>query len=659
MTIWKDGVSRRKFLMGAMAVTGAELLPKSLFGLTKTGAAGAAATAAPPQRRRPGFLHGVAPKAVPFPMKQVRVNAGPFKDAMEINRQYLHSVPSDRLLHMFRLTAGLPSKAEPLGGWERPNCELRGHFAGGHYLSACAQAYASTGDEELKKKADAMVSELALCQKANKNGYLSAFPEEEFDRLRDRRPVWAPFYTIHKIMAGHFDMYQHCGNQQALETLEQMARWVGGWVGPLSDDHMARVLEVEHGGMFEVLCNLAAATGKWQYLGIARRFDQKQVFDPLAQFRDELRGLHANTNIPKMIGAARFYEITGDPRYHDIASFFWETVTEHRSYCTGGTSDGEHWTTPAGDLSKTLNEWTEECCCGYNMLKLTRHLFGWNADARLMDYYERTLFNSRLGTQDGEGMKGYFLPLGTGYWKYYNSRYDSFWCCTGTGVEEFAKFNDSIYFHDDHGIYVNLFIASEVNWPEKGVRLQQETRFPEQEGSAFVVQTEHPVEMALHLRIPYWATQGGSVKLNGQPLPVFSNPSSYLTLNRVWKSGDRVELDLPMSLRTEPLAGDNTQQAVMYGPLVLAGRLGNNGLTKEMMYAGYNTAPRGRGIAAPEIALHEPGKLDWVEKEHGQPLSFHLVGQSSPTELQPFYQVEGERYVVYWKTNAPRPPQRG
>jgi DUF1680 family protein len=653
MTIWKDGVSRRKFLLGAMAATGAELLPKPLFALSKSGAT---AATPPPQRRRPGFLHAVTPKVTPFPMKQVRLAAGPFKDQMEINRQYLHSVPSDRLLHMFRVTAGLPSSAEPLGGWERPNCELRGHFAGGHYLSACAQMYASTGDEELKKKADDMVAQLALCQKALKNGYLSAFPVEEFDRLREGRPVWAPFYTLHKIMAGHFDMYQYTGNQQALETLEQMARWVGGWVYPLSDDHMQRVLEVEQGGMFEVLCNLAAATGKWQYLGIARRFEHKDVFDPLAAFKDELTGLHTNTNIPKIIGAARFYEITGDQRYYDISTFFWDTVTSHRAYCTGNTSDGEHWTTPAGDLSGTLNEWTEECCCGYNMLKLTRHLFGWSADPRLMDYYERTLYNSRLGTQDDEGMKGYFYPLGTGYWKYYNTRYDSFWCCTGTGAEEFSKFTNTIYYHDDHGIYVNLYIASEVSWPEKGVRLRQETRFPEQEGSAFVVEADHPVEMALNLRIPYWATKGGSVKLNGRTLPIFSNPSSYLTLNRTWKNGDRVEIDLPMSLRTEQLLGDPSHNAIMYGPLVLAGRLGNNGLTKEMMQAGYDTAPRGKPAQVPDLTVTNPEKLDWVEPGN-QPLTFHLVGQSAPTELIPFYQVHDEKYVVYWNTNVPRPPR--
>lgn len=647
----KESLSRRKFLWGAMATAGVGALPGSLLASPKSRSP--LVPAPPPQEERRGRPALVTALVEPFPMKQVRLSDGPFKDALEINRQYLHSVPSDRLLHMFRVTSGIPSSAEPLGGWEAPKCELRGHFAGGHYLSACALMYAATGDEELKQKADAMVEELAKCQAANKNGYLSAFPQEEFDRLRAGQPVWAPFYTIHKIMAGHLDMYQHCGNQQALETLEKMAGWVGGWVSPLSDYHMARVLEVEQGGMLEVLCNLFAVTHKWQYLGIAHRFDQKEFFDPLAAYRDELKGLHANTNIPKVIGAARLYELTGWDRYRDISSFFWEDVTARRTFCTGGTSNGEHWDSDAGNLSKTLSEWDEECCCGYNMLKLTRHVYGWTADPRMMDYYERTLFNSRLGTQDQEGMKSYFVPLASGYWKYFNSRYHSFWCCTGTGAEEFSKFNDSIYFHDDHGVYVNLFIASQLSWPEKGVRIEQATRFPEQEGTTLVIHADRPVEMAVNLRIPYWATKGGSVKLNGSALPVFSNPSSYLSLNRVWKDGDRIELSLPMSLHVDTLPGDPATQAQMYGPLVLAGRLGSEGLTEALQHPTYDTAPNGKPVEAPAITVEPDGKQDWVEAVPGQTLNFRTVGQTQQTSLIPFYRIMGERYVVYWKTPMP------
>ena len=631
-------VSRREFVSVAAAAAGASLLPGELW----------ASPAQAVQGRSKG-RERVNWSVEPFPLSRVRLLAGPFQQEQETNRRWLHSLPSDRLLHTFRLTAGLASSAQPLGGWEKPDCELRGHFAGGHYLSACALAYASTGDDELKKKADGMVAELAKCQTRQKNGYLSAFPEELFDRLRNGQNVWAPYYTIHKIMAGHLDMYTYCGNEQALAIAEGMAGWVRHWVQPLSDEHMARVLGVEHGGMLEVLCDLYAVTGKEEYLYTARRFDQRQVFDPLAEYRDELKGLHANTNIPKITGAARQYELTGDRRFRNISSYFWDEVVARRTYCTGGTSNEEHWEAEPGRLAKELGQNMEECCCGYNMLKLARHIFGWTADPRAMDYYERTLFNSRLGTQDADGMKSYFLPLAPGYWKYYNSAYDSFWCCTGTGAEEFAQFGNTVFFHDDNGIYVNLFVASEVNWPEKGIRLRQETNFPEQEATSLIVRTARPVQMSLNVRVPCWATRGVAIKLNGQEQPVSSSPSSYLELRRVWKDGDRVEVALPMSLHVDPLLGDESWQAAMYGPLVLAGRLGAEGLTDSMTHIGYDTTPGGKPGPAPVIRAHASDAFDWVEAVAGQRLSFRTAGQSESISLVPLYKVSGERYAVYWK----------
>jgi len=262
----------------------------------------------------------IAWKVQPFPMTQVKLRSGPLKDAMEINRKYLMEVPNDRLLHMFRVTAGLPSTAEPLGGWEAPDCELRGHFAGGHYLSACALMYSSSQDEELRAKGNALVVELAKCQQPN--GYLGAYPTEFYDRLKSHKKVWAPYYTYHKIMAGHLDMYVHCGNEQALHTTERMADWANDWIMPLSDDELARVQKVEFGGMTEVLYNLYAINGQEKYATLARRFGKKAFFDPLAAREDHLAGLHANTHIPQVIGAARGYELTGDERYHTISDYF-------------------------------------------------------------------------------------------------------------------------------------------------------------------------------------------------------------------------------------------------------------------------------------------------------------------------------------------------
>jgi DUF1680 family protein len=639
------GMSRRQFLAVAAAAGGSALLP-------------AAALAAPFQdpvvnpAEKDGKSTGrekVAWKARPFPMQQVRLGEGPCKLAMEADRQYLRSLPPDRLLHTFRINAGIPSSAQPLGGWEAPDCELRGHYAGGHYLSACALMYASTGDEELKASGNTVVAELAKCQEALKSGYLSAFPIEFFDRLRERQKVWAPFYTIHKIMAGNLDMYLHCGNPQALDVAEKMAGWTADYTRSLSYEHMQRVLGTEYGGMGEVLSNLYAVTGKQHYLEVAQRFDHQQFFDPLAGHRDELKGLHANTHIPQVIAAARIYELTGDHRYRDIAEYFWDEVVSERSYCTGGTSNHESWNTDPGKLAAELSTNTTEDCCAYNMMKLTRHLFGWFADARLMDYYERALFNHRLGTINPEnGTMMYYLPLAAGYWKTFGKPFDAFWCCTGTGSEEYAKLVDTIYFHDDDSLYVNLYVDSQLEWPEKGLRLRQETRFPEQEGSTLTLSVRNPVRLSLRFRIPYWA-RGGSVKINGAPLAAFASPSSYLLLDRVWANGDKIELSLPMDLHISPMPDDETLQAAMYGPLVLAGRF--DAVSPEMMYGDYEPKPSDQ-LKVPDIVADRAKPAEWLRPDLKEPHTFETVGQASPITLVPLYRVIHERYAVYWKVNG-------
>lgn len=663
--------NRRRFLTSMAA--GTALLPSMLRRLS---AQDAVIDRVAGQRGIPD----VAPSRLePFPLRQVRLKDGIFRQQMLANRAYMLSLPTDRLAHMFRLTANLPSTADPLLGWESPTTELRGHFAGGHYLSGCALQFAGDGDTEAKAKGDALVAALSECQKANQNGYLSAFPQTLFDHLRDRVPVWAPFYTYHKIMAGHLDMYTYAGNEQALATAEAMAGWVAQWVKPLSDDQMQEILTEEYGGMGEVLYNLAAVTGNRSYIPLARRFDKLSFFDPLAERRDVLKGLHANTHIPQVIGAARSFELTGEERYHTIAEYFWQEVVAARTYSTGGTSNGEHWDSDPGTLNISTS--SEECCCGYNMLKLTRHVYGWTGDARAMDYYERTLFNSRLGTQDKDGMKQYFLSLAPSGWRTYNVPFgtnanDAFWCCTGTGLEEFAKFGDTIYYHDDDGVYVNLFIASDLRWPEKGLHLEQLTSFPEEAGTRFVVHVDQPTKLDLNLRIPYWVAPGGSVSVNGETLEAFATPSSYLKLRRTWKEGDRVQLKLPMALHAEALGTDTSQQALLYGPLVLAARMGNAGLTETVEYGtnlprmrpyvpanaevpppaagGGGRGGRGGGALAglqpPELTLTAADATSAVAPG-SDPLSFQTKGQAEASELVPLYQIYGDRFAVYWKIN--------
>jgi uncharacterized protein len=586
----------------------------------------------------------VAPQAIPFPNKDVRLQPGVFSAAAETNRKYLKTLLPDRLLHTFRVEARLPSSAEPLGDWEKPDCELRGHFAGGHYLSACALAFASSGDEELKRNGDLMAAELAKCQAQHKNGYLSAFPQELFDRLRDGVNVWAPFYTIHKVMAGHLDMYSLAGNEQALDTVEKMAGWVRSWSDPLSEPQMQRVLLVEYGGMGEVLANLYGVTGKREYLDLARRFDKKWFFDPLAAHRDELKGLHVNTHVPQVIAATRLYELTGDRRYWNIADYFWNEVTSERSFCTGGTSNFELWRSDPGVLSTQLSSETSEDCCVYNMLKLTRHLFAWSPQAQYMDYYERVLFNHRMGTVEPEtGTTVYYLPLGNGYSKIYAKPFDSFWCCNGTGAEEFAKLTDTIYFRDENSIFVNLYIASDVNWPEKGLRLTQHTSFPEEQGTTLVISAAKPVDVDLKLRIPYWAKQG-SVRANGRAIPAFADPGGYLVLRGPWKNGDRIELSLPMQLHAAPMPDKESLQAAMYGPLVLAARFEDE--PREKWYRHF--AAQEKQEAAP--ALQFKGKLDdpvsWLEPA-AEKLAFRGVSQNQAVTFAPLSSIVHERYSVY------------
>ena len=597
----------------------------------------------------------VAPNVRPFPMAQVRVLGGPYKLAQEWNLGYMHRLEADRLVRNFLVNAGLPSTAKPLGGWEQDTPgragELRGHFTG-HYLSALALMYASTGDEHVKAKGDYMVAELAKCQQKLSGGYLSAFPTEWFDRLDARKPVWAPFYTIHKIMAGMLDQYQLAGNKQALEVLQGMAGWADDWTAFKPEPHMQAILETEFGGMSEVLYNLSAVTNEDRWAKAGDRFTKKRVLNPLAMQRDELRGLHVNTHIPQIVGAARRYEISGDMRFHDVADFFLYTVSTGRTYVTGGTSNGEGWLAQPRLLAAELKQSvaTAECCCAYNMLKLARHVYSWTADPRYFDYYERILLNHRIGTIHPEtGHTQYYLSLTPGAWKTFNTEDQSFWCCTGTGVEEYSKLNDSIYWHDADGLYVNLFIPSELNWTAKGLRLRQQTNFPDEMNTVLtVVEVEKPTPLVMRLRIPEWVASGASVKINGKALEAYAAPSSYLTVSRTWKKGDRIEMTLPMRLRVESMPDDQHMQALLYGPIVLAGDLGADGLT-EQLTVGPN-APRLQRLPmeVPTFRAKNQDPSSWI-KPADKPLAFRTEGQAKDVSLLPLNSIFEKRYSVYWQ----------
>jgi hypothetical protein len=592
----------------------------------------------------------VALKVRPFSLTQVKLLDGPMKQSGEWNRGYMSRLPVDRLLHCFRLTAGLPSPAQPLGGWESPKSELRGHFVG-HYLSACGLASASTGDKELKARGDELVAGLARCQaKAGRRGYLGAYPEEFYERLDRREQVWAPFYTLHKIMAGLLDMYTFGGNREALGVVTRMAEWVDAWTAARTDAHMQDVLKTEFGGMGEILYNLSAATGENRWARAGDRFNKREFLAPLAANRDELMGLHANTHIPQVIAAARRFELSGDPSFRAAATFFYDTVVSGRTYSTGGSSNNELWQTEPRQLAVELRAASnhQECCCAYNMMKLTRQLYSWTGDPRYIDYYERNLLNHRLGAiQPETGHSLYFLSLTPGAWKPVCSEDRSFWCCTGSALEEYAKMADTIYYQDAQGVLVNLFVPSELDWPEQGMRMRQETAFPE-EARTVVVMTAAPAkELALRIRVPSWLEAPPLVKLNGKPLEASAAPGSYFSLRRVWKEGDRLEMALSMALRMEATPDDAALQSILYGPLVLAGDMGSEGLTPERIQG--KQAPEVSEIPLPAPVLSARGKdpSAWIRSGDG-PLSFETRSSVGALRLRPL-QYQWNRYAVYFE----------
>lgn len=602
-------------------------------------------------------------KVYPFRLKDVRLLDGPFKKAMDLDAKYLLDLQSDRLLSRFREYAGLKPKGKIYGGWEGRG--ISGHTLG-HYLSACAMMYAASGDERFLDRVNYIVDELALCQQAHGNGYVGGLPEAKriFTEIAAGKIKaskfglnggWVPWYNLHKLYAGLLDAY-HCSDSDKAKTVViGLADWAGNVTGKLSDKQLQTMLNTEHGGMNDVLANVYAVTGKQEHLDLATRFNHRFVIDPLTRREDRLEGLHANTQLPKIIGAARQYELTGDKDLRTAAAFFWEVVTKHRSYVNGGNSEREHFRRK-GELWKRLTPMTAETCNTYNMLKLTRHLFAWTADGQYADYYERALYNHILASQEPKrGMMIYYCSLKPGHFHTYNEPYDSFWCCTGSGLENHVKYGDSIYFHDDKSLYVNLFIASELTWKAKGLRVRQETRFPDEPKTRFTFSCEKPVQLALKIRHPYWATSALNVTVSGQKVGADSRPGGYLTIDRSWTNGDVVDVAFPMSLRLEPMENRPRRAAIMYGPILLAGRLGREGFTDEMPYSAVHWAHGGG--PTPEVPeLVDDGKpvAEWVQRVPGETLEFKTVGAGRPKDVSliPFYKAHHQRFTVYWDLYA-------
>ncbi len=501
---------------------------------------------------------------------------GPFKARQDAHAAYLMSIEPDRMVAPFRIEAGLPAKAERYGGWE--SRDISGHSMG-HYLSALALLYASTGSDAVRERIAYVVDELGACQQAD--GYLLPVEKRAFEELRrgliEASPfslngVWVPNYTLHKVLAGLRDAWRLAALPKALEIERGLCDWLAGVLGGLDPHQVQRMLRAEHGGMNEVLADLSADTGDGRYLEMAAKyFHHDEVLGPMLRGEDRLDGLHGNTQIPKVIGLAREYELGADPQYRGAAETFWDNVVNRRSYAIGGHGESEHFF-PPGQFPEKLSPYTCETCNTYNMLKLTGHLFAWRPDAARMDFVERALINHLLANIGrGPGEFGYFLGLGSVGVKVFSTPFDSWWCCVGTGLENPARYGEQIYFQDANSLWVNLYMGSVLTWPEKGLTLRQETRFPDEEGARFTFQCERPVSFALKLRHPSWCAEP-VVRINGEPVAIASQPSTYIAIERTWRDGDTLELRLPMSLRAEPLPHSGGKIiAFMYGPIALAG----------------------------------------------------------------------------------------
>jgi len=580
------------------------------------------------------------PRLALFDLSDVHLLEGPFRRAMEMDQAYILSLKPDRLLSRCREYAGLVPRDSTYGGWEREG--LSSHFVG-HYLSACALQYRATGDRRFLDRITYVVDQLADCQKSNGNGYVTGIPdgkrvfaEVKAGRIRSSgfqlNGVWSPWYTVHKIMAGLRDSYTLAGVGKAADVLRGMADWAYETTKPLSDSLFQKMLECEFGGMNEVLADVYTITGQKKYLDLAERFYHRQVMDPMARREDRLDGMHGNTTIPKLIGAARLYEITGEARYRTMAQFFWETVTRNHSYAAGGHGEYEHFGAPRR-LSDRLSEGTMETCNTYNMLKLTRFLFTQNPDVEYADFYERAVLNHILASQNpADGMVCYFVPMGSGTHKQYSTPYDDFTCCLGTGLENHSRYGECIYFHERDTLYVNLFIASEVFWRDRGIRVVQKTDFPVSPTTRLIVTCQSPAGATLRIRHPFWSGPV-TVMLNGKPVCVDSAGPGYCAISNTWKGADTVDVTLPMSLRLEPIPDMPSRAAVMYGPVLLAEDLG----------------PVSSNRPAPVMVTDGRPVSAWVRPLAGRSLTFetHGVGRPGDVTLLPFYAVSDRQYAVY------------
>ena len=587
-------------------------------------------------------------------MNPVKLNQGLFKESEQKGKEYLLYLDVDRLIAPCYEANGHEPRAPRYGGWE--SMEIAGHSIG-HWLSATSMMYHVTGDLLLKEKLEYAIDELAYVQSLDNEGYLSGFKRDCFDEVFTGNfrvenfslaGSWVPWYSIHKIFAGLVDAYQLASSNKAKVILEKLSDWAERGLSGLTDEQFQRMLICEFGGMNEVMADVYQITGEDRYLTLAERFNHQAILEPLSQEIDDLAGKHANTQIPKVIGVARLYNITEKIEYKKMAQFFWNQVVNHRSYVFGGNSNAEHFgptdTEPLGIL-------TTETCNTYNMLKLTEYLFDWEPNSNYMDYYENGLYNHILASQDPEsGMKTYFVATEPGHFKVYCSPDDSFWCCTGSGMENPARYAKNIYTRKKNDLYLNLFIPSTLTLEDKELQFIQKTSFPYQQASEFVVKEGCGSPMTIHIRKPYWLKGKMNITVNGEAIEAKLN-NGYYAIHREWFKGDTITFQLPMGLHSYTAKDQPEKKAFLYGPILLAGKLGNEMYPDQDIVGDhqiYNNHPL---IDVPTLVTREEPEA-WLQLIDQKTLTFETKpiaqpGQKTMTMI-PFYDLHHERYTIYW-----------
>ncbi len=579
-----------------------------------------------------------------FSMENVTLLDAYEQNAFQKEVEYLKSLDADRLMRGFGDISGRKINAEKYGGWE--TSAIQGHTLG-HYLTAVSQAFATSKDKELKKITDYMISVLDDCQL--KNGYLHAIPESHYEQIENGNTsgTWVPWYSMHKILAGLIDVYTFTGNKKALHIASKLGDWVYSHTSNWTEETQRTVLNVEYGGMNDCLYNLYKYTKNENHLSAAHSFDEMTLFDPLYKGEDILNGKHANTTIPKIIGALNRYTVTGEEYYLQVAANFWEMVIQNHTYITGGNSEWEHFGEPKV-LDAERTNCNCETCNTYNMLKLSRELFKITGDKKYSDYYENTFINAILSSQNPEtGMTTYFQPMATGFFKVYSSPTDHFWCCTGSGMENFSKLGDSIYFYGADSIFVNRYTSSSVVWAEKGLTITQNADLPK---VSFTINGSADAKIVL--KVPDWCEDKPTVKINGDKKLVIVK-DGFIILDREWNDGDTIEYEMNMQVVAHSLPDNENTVAFKYGPWVLSADMGQ----KDM-----NTSTTGVNVTIPlwdastsDILIVQKGTVKkWLRNLQenlvriGDTLNFELKGTNQNLIFSPHYKQHTSRYGIYF-----------